>query len=144
MIPDLGEVVAAQEDGLPLRLELLEDPVGARRHEGVEARGGLVQDQEIWLRSQGQYQPHLLPIPAAQVLDIQREVGPEHRPELFQKLPVHGPETVVVLDELLPGEVPVQRQVPGDVAYALPDLQGVTVMVHPEDRDAPLLNVEVV
>ena len=52
---DLGEVVAAEEDGLPLCLEILEDPVNARHHEGVEARGWLVQDQEIRLRGQGQH-----------------------------------------------------------------------------------------
>src|SRR4029078_4251378 len=74
---DLGQDVRAQEDRPTLGLGLANELVEGLLDERVEARGGLVEDQQVRAMLEGDHQPDLLLVALAQLLVLPARVNVE-------------------------------------------------------------------
>ena len=65
---DLVELVRREEHGAPAAGGLAQELLELVLHEGIEPRGGLVEDEQLGLVHEGEDDPHLLTVPLGELL----------------------------------------------------------------------------
>jgi hypothetical protein len=131
---DLAEVVRGQEHGSAARLVLADDRQELLLHERVEARGRLVEDEQLRPVEERLDEPDLLPVAARQLAGGPVEVRSKPLGELGSAAEIaHAAHGGAVAQQLVAAEPRVDREVAGQVAQARADREAVAVAVEPED-----------
>jgi hypothetical protein len=107
-------------------------------HEGVEAGGGLVQDEQLGIPHQRLHEPHLLAIAFGQGANGPVELEIEALCQLLRLFPRGPTAQMGEVGEELPGsQTVVQGKVAGQIADSAPDGHALASGVETEQADAP-------
>jgi hypothetical protein len=135
---DLSQDVARQQHGPALGLDLADAVLKDRFHDGVQARGGFVEDQQLGGRRQGRDQGHLLPVALRVGAGLLSRVEFEPLEQLGSpsgiKVPSQPAEQV---DDLSTTELGPQVDVAGDVGEPAMQADGVPPGIGAEEAGPP-------
>src|SRR5450759_2858778 len=134
----LGKYVRGEEDGLSVRLGLVDAQPEGLFHQRVEPAGRLVHHQQVRPRHQRGEDAQLLAVPlrvgAHFLAGVEVEALNKQVPVLRVEAPMYFSQQV---QRLLAGQGRPQRRLPGDVCHSLVDVDLLLLGVHPEDRGPP-------
>ncbi len=134
----LRQHVRGEEHGLAGVADLVQQVVELVLDERVEARGGLVQDQQLGPVHERLDEADLAPVAGGEIGHLALEVAVQALRQRGDVVPVDAAAQVgEVAQRLAPGEVGVQAQLTGQVAAARLDRQRLAAAVPAEDEGAP-------
>ena len=132
----LGHDVRGKEDRTSLRPGLADEPVEFLLHEGVEADGGLIENEQLGFIHESLDKAYLLPVAVGEGLDTLRKVIVKPFGHFTHVLPVYAAaEMADKLEQLGSGKIIIDLQFAGEVTDAAPDFQMFPGDVESEDTD---------
>jgi hypothetical protein len=135
---DLRQLMRRDEDRPAFVPGLLAEVLELDLDEGVQAGRRLVHDQQVGPDHEGRHQAYLLLVAPGKALDLLGGVELEAGNEPLPIRRVHRALEIAEVGEQLPaGQLPVERELAGDVAHLPIDRQPVVPDVEPEHARVP-------